>query len=360
MHKIVFRTDATFQIGSGHFMRCLTLAKELSGRGSKCIFITRNLPDYLGKVLVANGFSHIELPIYSNFKSADGLMHSSWLGASQAEDAFDVVQVMDGLISDWLIVDHYALDYQWEEMVRGLTKKILVIDDIADRIHVCDLLLDQNLYINPLARYKDKVSLDCQLLLGPKYSLLRKEFEQMHRDTQPKIGAVKRMVVFFGGVDKDNFTEVTINALNQIGNEGAEVDVVIGGQHPNIEKIEKLCKSLKYTYHIQTDHLAEIFARADLAIGAGGSSSWERCCLALPTLQVALANNQIEISEALDQFGASRYLGESKDVTVETLIEEIGSIIQNESKRSYMSETAYSLVDGLGAKRVCDAMSLFK
>ncbi len=360
MHQIVFRTDATFQIGSGHFMRCLTLAKELSLRGSRCTFITRNLPEFLRKALVANGFSHIELPIHSGLKSADGLMHSSWLGVSQSVDALEVVQVMNNLRSDWLVVDHYSLDYRWEGIISELVKKILVIDDIADRRHDCDLLLDQNLYIDPSYRYKDKVPIDCKLLLGPKYSLLRKEFEWLHKVAKPKIGSVRKVVVFFGGVDKDNFTQVAINALEQINNQDIEVDIVIGTQHPNREEIEKLCKSLQYTCHIQTENLAEIFAKADLGVGAGGSSSWERCCLALPTLQVSLAENQIAISDVLNQFGACLYLGKAEDISVEKLLEQIKFIIEDESKRSEMSKIAYSLVDGLGVKRVCDEMGLGK
>lgn len=359
MHQIVFRTDATFHIGSGHFMRCFTMAKELSGRGARCIFITRDLPDYLGKVLVTNGFSHIGLPIHGDPNSTDGLMHSSWLGVSQFEDAIDVVKIMSGLTSHWLIVDHYALDFRWEEIVRGCTKKILVIDDIADRRHDCDLLLDQNLHIDSSYRYEDKVPPGCKLLLGPRYSLLRKEFGLMHKDAKPKIGSVRKVVIFFGGVDKDNFTQVAISALERIDNQDIEVDVVIGAQHPNIDEIEKLCQHLRYTFHIQTEHLAEIFARADLGIGAGGSSSWERCCVALPTLQVSLAENQIAISEALNQFGASLYLGKAEDIGVEKLSEGIKSIIEDELKRSKMSKIAYSLVDGLGVVRVCDEIMGF-
>jgi len=142
---------------------------------------------------------------------------------------------------DWLVVDHYALDVHWESALRPAAQKILVIDDIADRVHDCDVLLDQNFYTNMNARYTDKVPESCQLLLGPRYALLREEFRQQREQASPRKGPVQHILIFFGGVDADNYTGHTIQALHDIGVSGIHVDVVIDVQHPKRESIEASC-----------------------------------------------------------------------------------------------------------------------
>ena len=255
-----------------------------------------------------------------------------------------------------MIVDHYALDARWESKMRGTAKQVMVIDDIADRQHDCDILLDQNFYTDMQTRYTGKVSAHCQLLLGPRYALLREEFRKLHEQVQPRTGPVKRILVFFGGVDADNYTGRAIKALADMDIKGVHVDVVIGAQHPCRAEIETISAAQGFACHVQTDKMAELMAVADLAIGAGGSASWERCCFGLSALLVALAENQIELAKALDSIGACIYLGAKDTVNSLTIQQAITKLLDKPNQIQSISKQAYSLVDGMGVSRVGQAL----
>lgn len=354
--KIAIRVDATKQIGTGHFMRCLTLANGLQKRGAHICFISRELPLHLLDMLVAKGVEFIPLERDENPLPSTDLAHSHWLGVSQLQDAQATIQALADRNWEWLVVDHYALDSRWESMLRQAAKKILVIDDIADRQHDCDVLLDQNLYADMEMRYNNKVPAHCQLLLGPRYALLRDEFLELHEQIKLRSGPVKRVLVFFGGVDTDNFTGRAIEALSSIGCHDLQVDVVIGSQHPCREQINVACSQHGYICHVQTDKMAELMAAADLAIGAGGSATWERCCLGLPTITVSLADNQIDIATALDMFGACVYIGSIETVSAPVMRSTIIDLLNHQGRLRLLSEKSYSLVDGLGVDRLCQTL----
>lgn len=355
--NIAFRVDASSQIGTGHFMRCLTLADALKQRGAQIRFVSRHLPEHLRGMLAAKGHEFALLDGAKNDAASDELAHARWLGVSQVQDASDSIRALTDGAWDWLIVDHYALDSRWESMLRQTARKILAIDDIADRQHDCDILLDQNLYADMETRYTGKVPMPCQTLLGPHYALLRDEFRKLHEQVKPRTGPVKRVLIFFGGVDADNYTGRSIESLSNFGVPDLHVDVVIGAQHPCREQIKAACAQHGFICHVQTDKMAELMAAADLAIGGGGSASWERCCLGLPALLVALADNQINIAKALDLFGAGIYVGTLKTVSVTIMRSAIVSLISTQDQLKVLSKKAYSLVDGLGVARVCQEMS---
>jgi UDP-2,4-diacetamido-2,4,6-trideoxy-beta-L-altropyranose hydrolase len=329
------------------------MADALKQCGSHIRFVSRNLPEYLRDMLVAKGMDLVSLACDTDSLAKGDLAHSDWLGTSQAQDALATIHALSGQIWDWLIVDHYALDARWESMLRKTVRKILVIDDIADRFHDCDVLLDQNFYLDMDIRYRDKIPSQCQLLLGPRYALLREEFRQLHDHIKLRSGPVKRMLVFFGGVDAKNYTGRTIEVLAAIDISDIYVDVVIGAQHPCLENIESACIQHGFTCHVQTSHMAELMAEADLAIGAGGSASWERCCLGLPALLVAQAENQIEIARALDRYGACVYLGPAETASMEVLRNAALNLLDHNEQLTALSEKSFSLVDGLGVDRIC-------
>ncbi len=345
--NIAIRVDASQQIGTGHFMRCLTLADALSERGAQIRFISRHLPEYLQNILRDKGYEFRMLESPAN-ETIDDLAHSHWLGTTQRNDAEEAVQLLLDRTWEWLVVDHYALEACWESILRQTVKNILVIDDIADRQHDCDILLDQNFYADMDTRYSGKVPEHCQLLLGPRYALLRDEFRQLHNQVKPRSGPVKRIFVFFGGVDIDNYTGRAIDALVDLDMNGLLVDVVIGAQHPYREQIQAACTVHRFTCYVQTDQMAELMAAADLAIGAGGSATWERCCLGLPTLTVSLANNQTEIAKGLELSGACLYVGSQQTVTEKVLSKAVFELLKNNNRLQAISTQAYSLVDGLG------------
>ena len=357
MSYIAFRVDATSQIGTGHFMRCLTLADALKQRGVQICFVSRGLPSHLCDMLTNKNISLLSLDSNASSPTIDNdLVHSHWLGVSQAQDAQETIQALSDQSWDWLVVDHYALDTRWENVLRATVKKIMVIDDIADRSHDCDVLLDQNFYTDMQTRYIDKVPPHCQLLLGPHYALLRDEFRKLREQVKPRTGTVNRILVFFGGVDADNYTARTIDVLSQIGISGLQVDVVIGTQHPCRIEIETRCAELGYICHVQTNHMAELMAVADLAIGAGGSAVWERCCLGVPTLSICVASNQHEQIVDAAQNGLL-YALLSGDL-VNAIKIHVMALFENESLRQLISNIAMKIVDGRGTIRIANILSM--
>ena len=342
--KVAFRTDATSQIGTGHFMRCLTLADALKQRGVHTRFISRGLPSHLRDMLTSKNISLVSLDNNATTSIIDELAHSHWLGVSQAQDAQETLQALSDRSWDWLVVDHYALDARWESVLRGTAKKILVVDDIADRLHDCDVLLDQNFYTDMQTRYIGKVPPHCQLLLGPHYALLRDEFRKLREQVKPRIGAVKRILVFFGGVDADNYTGRIVDVLSEMRISDLQVDVVIGTQHPCRIEIETQCAEQGYSCHVQTNRMAELMAIADLAIGAGGSATLERCSMGLPSIIFVLAANQSKAAKDLDMAGVLINLGDFRQVSNKVLADRINELIGNEKLRSELSSSSLKLV----------------
>lgn len=352
---IAFRTDASSQIGTGHFMRCLTLAEELKAKGANIIFISRKLPKFLSSALLDKGFACKSIHNEIDIDVLEDLPHSLWLGTTQANDARLTNEVLAGVSCDWIVVDHYALDHRWEKTVRVSCKKIMVIDDLADRLHDCDLLLDQNYYEDMLSRYKDKVQFNCKLLLGPSYALLNNEFKSFRNQVVPHSGDVKKILVFFGGVDIADYTSLAVNALAGI-NSQYTVDVVIGKQHPQSEKIQKLCKKFGFNCHVQTARMAELMYAADLSIGAGGTAVWERCCLGLPAIVFCTAENQrAQIADAAK-------LGVLCAPQIDLLSFEaeirhhLGSLMANPSSLQSISELGKQHVNGQGTRKVAQQL----
>ena len=354
--KIAFRVDASDQIGTGHLVRCLTLASALKHHGARTRIISREMPNYLQKMVTEGDHEFAPLNNEKSELALKNQEYSNWLGVNQLTDAQHSLQVLSDEIWDWIVVDHYALNSHWESTLRKITKKILVIDDIANRQHDCNVLLDQNFYIDAETRYIGKVPDDCQLLLGPRYALLREEFRQLRKQINRHNLKIKRVLVFFGGIDKDNLTSITMSALENIRIEGLHVDVVIGSHHPHHDAIKSACAKYQFDCHVQTTHMADLTAAADLAIGAGGSANWERCCLGLPAVIVSVADNQTEIAKSLSMIGAVHYIG-FKDIASTAVIQKaILDLINNSNQVASLSEKSYSLVDGLGTDRLCRVM----
>ena len=348
--RVAFRVDASQQIGTGHVMRCLTLAKGLAKQGANITFISRHLPDYLQELVISSGFS---LNILNGgSQQLDELAHANWLGTSQQQDAEETISALATSTWDWLIIDHYALDIRWEKALRNSVKKIMVIDDIADRKHDCDVLLDQNYYLDMDTRYKDKVPNNCELLVGPKYALLRDEFIEARKTIKPRDGVIKRILVFFGGVDAQNYTGLAIDALSTLKEHQFEVDVVLGSSHPNKDQLLADCLSNGFSSYVQTEKMAELMAYADLAIGASGSASWERCALGLPSITIAIAENQREIAMSLDKAGVAFYIDVKLSAIDDQLIIVIKDFLRLPKKIHEMSCKSIALVDALGVEKI--------
>lgn len=357
---IAIRVDASIQIGSGHVMRCLTLADELKRNGANVHFICREHPGNMCAFIEARGYMVYPLTSDGNEStidlSQDLPKHADWLGTSWERDAHETIKVIQEKVTgcDSLIVDHYAIDYRWEALFKPFVSKIMVIDDLADRRHGCDLLLDQNYYHNKEERYLDKVPPYCQLLIGPHYAMLREEFKELREQVKPRTGITKRILVFFGGVDVNNYTAHAIKALSRNVRFRLHVDVVIGAQNTHRQCIEIACAKHGFTCHIQTSHMAELMLAADLAIGAGGSTTLERISMGLPSIVFAIAENQRESVKSLSD---DRYIY-SLDSDLFTLEMSIANRILDSSiyALSAMSLKCMDLVDCLGADRVAEVI----
>lgn len=358
MTSVAFRVDASGEIGTGHLMRCLTLANELRRCGAHTCFVSRHMPEHLREMIRIGQHEFLNLgggDVYQGYVGS--LAHSKWLSVSQEQDARDTSLVLSTRKWEWLVVDHYALDMNWESAMRATVEKILVIDDIADRIHDCDVLLDQNYYRDMDRRYSGLVPQHCRQLLGPRYALLRPEFLRQHGQTSPREGVVKRILVFFGGVDTSNFTGKAVQALTEIDLAGVQVDVVVGAQHPSRQVIEEQCQRYHFACHVQTDRMAELMSAADIAIGAGGVSTWERCCVGLPALAVCVADNQQR------QLHDAALLGlVTLPTLVGDLVDAIGchiqSLLNNACLRQMISEKCMQTVDGKGVRRTLAVMKI--
>lgn len=356
--RVAIRVDASLDIGTGHVMRCLTLAEALRERGATCVFISRTHPGNLLDAIRARGFPAFSLPVQSGPCEAVRSAYADWLGANWQTDAEQTGAHLADLELHWLIVDHYALDICWERTLRPLCRRLMVIDDLADRPHDCDLLLDQN-FGRTAANYAGFVPADCTVLTGPRYALLRPEFAALRpyslaRRDSPQL---KHLLITMGGVDKDNATGKVMEALKRCSlPEDCHITVVMGPSAPWLGKIlEHACKMPWATeVLVNTRNMARLMADSDLAIGAAGSTSWERCCLGLPTLTMVLAENQREVATALDTAGAVILL-DSLEQGAADWQDKLSRLVRPERLQA-MQQACISITDGAGVARLAPIM----
>ncbi|OEU67725.1 MAG: UDP-2,4-diacetamido-2,4,6-trideoxy-beta-L-altropyranose hydrolase [Desulfobacterales bacterium PC51MH44] len=357
VRHLVIRADASIQIGTGHVMRCLTLADELRGRGAEVVFVCREFDGNLCSYIEEKSYIVHRLPVFAGQEQniESGLKHAAWLGADWQTDARQVEEIIKNLDTplDWLVVDHYALDERWEGYLRPYCKKVMVIDDLADRVHDCDLLLDQNFYENLESRYDGLVPAWCKKLLGPKYALLRPEFRKARKNLKKRDGHVRRIMIFFGGSDPTNETTKALEAIRMLNRPDIAVDVVVGALNPHRQGIEQIASDLSdCTCHFNVEDMATLMAVADLAVGAGGGTVWERCALALPSLVASVAENQEKTASDMAESGYLLFLGRSEAVSVDSLYHALEIAIQSPWLLISFAQKTWSLVDGKGAKRV--------
>ncbi len=351
--KFLFRADASIQIGSGHIMRCLTLANRLRERGHSVRFIMREHAGHLRDTVLAQGFECVLLPAMMSPQVFDNLPHSAWLGTTQAQDIADCAPHIAEFAPDWIVCDHYALSADWERHATAINgTRLLAIDDLHDRAHIADIVLDQNLG-HHIQDYQGLVPEHCRVLAGTRYALLRPEFAQWRtdslakRDTSP---SHQRVFINLGGVDKDNITLKILTQFAKQSYHDLDVTVIMGATAPHIDSVRAFAETAPFSCKVlvNINNMAEHMAQADWAIGASGSTSWERCCLGLPSVMLVLADNQRTIAEQLQDVGASLAL-EMADVDTPKFAE---TIAQLRAQLAPISQRARQVCDGLGAMRV--------
>ena len=358
--NVILRTDASLEIGTGHVMRCLTLAQALQDHGARCRFVSREHPGHMVDAVRAAGFDVLALPEpQPNFAcSEEQGLYPAWLGADPATDALQTRALLPDQLVDWLVVDHYAIDARWETNMRSACHRLLVIDDLADRLHDCDMLLDQTLNRQP-ADYAELLPSGCAILTGSRYALLRPEFaaERTTSLKRKRGGQIRRLLIAMGGVDLHDVTSRVLLALVVCNlPSDIEVDVVLGWQAPWQDKVRQAARQLPFAVqvHVGIDNMARLMVECDLAIGAAGTTALERCCLGLPTIALILAPNQREGAEALKAAGAVVVI--DSDIGLGQALATAWRHVSALGVVEQMSEAAARLCDGRGADSMVERM----
>jgi len=334
--NLLFRADGNTQIGQGHLTRCLALAQAVTARGCHASFLTAR--------------SNASLLVNQIESQGIAVWHLTAEPGS-AQDAKETIECANREGSTWLVVDGYSFDCSYQGALKQAGLHVLFIDDHgnADR-YTADLVLNQNLHATesmyPLRDAKTR------LLLGAGYALLRQEFWQW-RGWQRKIEDVgRKILITMGGSDPQNVSLTALRAVQELNLPEIEVRVMVGSGNLNQRSLEE--QSLKGgTVKVErTPKVAEVMMWADLAISAAGSTCWETCFLGLPTVVMALADNQIPIAAALHAQGISVNAGKSQ----ESIRERVRGLMSDRPQRKMMSERGKALIDGQGAFRVTDVL----
>ena len=331
MPAVLFRCDGGPELGMGHLMRCRALAAEFAALGWNCAFAVTKAT----AALLADATT-IVVPA-----GLDGAR-----AVAESTTPFDC-----------LVVDHYGLDANFETAARGRTPVVLVIDDLADRPHACDVLIDPNPGRTE-ADYAGLVPRHARFLLGPQYALLRREFvERRPAEERPPRRQAGRLLITFGGADPDNMSERALQALQHLSPTTIQTTLVIGPANRHRERLTALANRLGVQVAIDPPDLAALMLQADMAIASASTSCWELACLGVPGLLVVTADNQRPTARAAQQAGTAVVLGGSDHLDAQSLAAAIASLASDEASRGGMSAAGRKLVDGRGAARVATAVA---
>lgn len=326
--KVAIRADASVRLGSGHVTRCITLALALRNAGADVTFVSCTGEGDLHGLIADRGFA------------INALQHPT--------DVTEAQSALGEIHPDLLIVDHYLLDAPWESIMRDVAGKIFVIDDLADRQHDCDLLLDQNLGFDKERSYASLVGDNTQILLGPRFALLRDQFRAPLARARVRGGEIRRVLVTMGGFDADDATSKVVSELSA-SNVGAEIRVALPESAPHAKEVSALCARLeRVTFLGAVAHMASEMEQADLAIGACGTSAWERAALGLPAIHITLAENQRPGARACASARIAVDLGDLSSLPAGAIKQAFERLAQSPATVRMMSEAARAITGASG------------
>jgi len=335
--RVVFRVDASNVIGSGHVMRCLRIANRLRKKNTQCSFICRNFEGNLIELIQDNGFQVFLITQETNFslkKGLDDLNQSfDWKSdASQTAAILKLIQV------DTLIVDHYGLDQKWENIQKDHSRKIMAIDDLDNRKHSADILLDQNLFADPQQRYSKHLNANCKKFIGLEYAFIDPDFITQRKIIKKDRAQIKKIFLYLGNTGSSNIVSRILNIFIDYGLDNFKIEVIFSGDTKEKNKILNLISQYKFIKLLdQQPNLAKLMSSCDLAIGAGGATTWERIYLGLPSIVITVADNQRECSEHLNSLGLIWLIGHHNEVSDKQIVKSIKEVIfeRNLEKNSY-------------------------
>lgn len=336
----VFRADASALIGGGHVVRSLALADALARRNWRCLFVSiAGTAETVPKLCGARRQTHE-------------------IAKTAAEDPNALIQILPAGC-DLVVLDGYDFADSYERHCRGWANQILVIDDLANRPHDCDILVDQTIgQVQDV--YAALVPKSCERLVGASYGILRDEFQRARPaalQRRRRGGSVERILISMGMTDPDNATAYVLDAIASSGL-GAVIDVVLGPDAPHASDVARTAAALgdQVEIHTGVDDMARLMAHADIAIGGAGTSALERCCLGLPSIVLTLAANQEVQADGLNMAGAALTLGSVNRLSTGETAEALTQLGADQQLRMKMGQAAASLCDGRGNERICEAI----
>ncbi|MGF2033929.1 MAG: UDP-2,4-diacetamido-2,4,6-trideoxy-beta-L-altropyranose hydrolase [Nostoc sp. CmiVER01] len=335
--KLLIRADASTQIGTGHVMRCLALAQAWQDAGGGVIFVMATEAPDLKTRLKSGGMEVIYLPIE----------------IGSAEDAEETAKLARQFDANWVVVDGYQFGAKYQEIIKEFELKLLFIDDYGHaKQYYADIVLNQNIHPEEeLYRNRQPYT---QLLLGTNYSLLRREFWQW-RGWQRSLPLIaKKLLVTLGGADPDNVTLKVIQGLQKVEVEELEAVVVVGGSNPHYDRLLVVSQESKFPIHLKRNvkNMPELMAWADVAIAAGGSTSWELAFMGLPSIVLILADNQQDTAEKLGNLNIVINLGWHQDISEVEIAQAIKKLLLAKQTRIEISRHAQQLLDGYCTARI--------
>lgn len=362
--SVILRADSGLTVGIGHVMRCLTLADALRSAGMETAFVSRANVGHAIPTISARGHHVFILPgntgqPYGDHPSPSA--HANWLEADWRVDAAATRKALEDSGASWLVMDHYALDSLWQAEALPEWVSLLVLDDLADRPHAADVLLDQNFGRQP-EDYAGLLPADCDLHIGPAHALLRPEFAHLRPHALARretLNCPETLLITLGGIDRDNATCRVLDALTLApAAQDLRISVVMGDSAPHIGAVREQAANMSIPTEVVVgvSDMALRMMRADLCIGAAGSTAWERCALGLPTLQLALAGNQVVSAQAMAEQGLSLALPlpDAPDFAA-ALAAGLNRLCAADFYRS-IARAAAALTDGRGAARLARAL----
>lgn len=356
--RILIRADTSDGVGIGHLVRCLALARKLREHGARVALACAPTSLVVSRMISEAGCDVIDVTPRAG-PARRRVTEEVLATSDQYSDAAATRDAAPDDLFDWIVVDHYGLDVHWERALRSHTKHILVVDDITNRRHDCDLLLDQNPGIDREARHRTLSDSSLRCLIGPQYALLRSGFSAARARSGPRNGPVGRILVMYGGTDPTDETTKAVMALRQLPGLNARIDVVAGSANPRSDTVRGACSAdSRIEFHHDATNVPELMTEADIALGACGTSAWERCCVFLPTIAVVAAENQREIAAGLAGAGAAEISGWHADVTTECLARAVDRLARSPERVRAMSIHAGEQTDGGGTDRVRKIMEV--
>lgn len=351
---ILFRADASFRIGTGHVRRCLAIADAAARIGFSSLFVVRDLGLDQSATIRARGHRVIALPrpLTPPALPPNAAPHAAWAEVAQADDAHQTVAALAGERIVAIVVDSYAFDAGWHEIVRGaLAAPLTAIDDLGDRPLAADLVVDHNWHADHRAKYGAWLSASSRLLGGPRFALIDPAYAEAPRYRFSE--QVRSIGIFMGGVDAEGLSLRVAVALRRAGFAG-ELAVATTSANPVLAELQHCAQEYDLSIIVDRPDLRDFFAAHDLQIGASGGATWERCCMAAPTLAIAVAENQHQVLGPLARINAIATVSGTPDP--DAIAAAALALTTRPDDRRALAARSGELVDGLGAPRAALAI----